>query len=384
MSQLRREEYTKMMETHTRKIARLLNKENDVDKYIDNRSSYQLSYFEKLVLCRGLEFSLPRPQTSSDKNEIKASFEKAYWKLDSSLDENQKELATATLQSIALNYIQRRVPRPPSSLLRALSRLRKRDDIIISRPDKGNGVVILDKVEYKELLKRSSVDKIDKFIPVSNERPKTRGRPPKYYHPYLQREKEVTKEIKAILPKDIADRLCPQGSRLAHLYGLPKTNKQPMEMRPILSATDTYNFKLAEWLNQKLKPLINNKYMINDVFKFVEDIKHRQMRESDILVSFDVTALFTNVPVDETINYIVKKAFADNWFNDVYNLNLSEDQLVKLLEIATKDQLFQFDGQLFKQVDGVAMGSPLGPLMANAMMCLIEEKLENEGKMPEN
>jgi hypothetical protein len=35
-------------------------------------------------------------------------------------------------------------------------------------------------------------------------------------------------------------------------------------------------------------------------------------------------------------------------------------------------------------VDGVAMGSPLGPLMANAMMCLIEEKLENEGKMPEN
>ena len=40
MSELRREEYTKMMETHTRKIARLLNKENDVDKYIGNRSSY--------------------------------------------------------------------------------------------------------------------------------------------------------------------------------------------------------------------------------------------------------------------------------------------------------------------------------------------------------
>jgi hypothetical protein len=63
---------------------------------------------------------------------------------------------------------------------------------------------------------------------------------------------------------------------------------------------------------------------------------------------------------------------------------LSEDQLVKLLEIATKDQLFLFDGQLFKQVDGVAMGSPLGPLVANAMMCLLEEKLENEGKLPEN
>ena len=48
---------------------------------------------------------------------------------------------------------------------------------------------------------------------------------------------------------------------------------------------------------------------------------------------------------------------------------------IELLTIATKDQLFQFNGDLYKQIDGVAMGSPLGPLMANTFMCSIEEKL---------
>ena len=47
-----------------------------------------------------------------------------------------------------------------------------------------------------------------------------------------------------------------------------------------------------------------------------------------------------------------------------------------------KDQLFTFNGQLFEQTDGIAMGSPLGPLLANVFMCSIEERLEQEGKMP--
>ena len=110
MAVLYREQYTKAMTTHTKTISRLINKERDVDEYIDNRSSYKLCFFDKLVLSRGLEFSIPRSQTPSDKNEIKANFEKAYWRLDPSLDENQKELATATLRSIALTICREKAP----------------------------------------------------------------------------------------------------------------------------------------------------------------------------------------------------------------------------------------------------------------------------------
>jgi len=56
--------------------------------------------------------------------------------------------------------------------------------------------------------------------------------------------------------------------------------------------------------------------------------------------------------------------------------------VVDLLRAATKDQLFTFNGQLYEQIDGVAMGSPLGPPLANVFMCSNEETLDCEGKMP--
>jgi len=102
--------------------------------------------------------------------------------------------------------------------------------------------------------------------------------------------------------------------------------------------------------------------------------------EQDILVSYDVSTLFTNVPVGEAIEILAENSFKDDWFNKEYDLNITKTDLIELLEVATKNQLFQFDGNLYEQVDGVAMGSPLGPLMANAFMCNIEEKLENQAK----
>ena len=56
--------------------------------------------------------------------------------------------------------------------------------------------------------------------------------------------------------------------------------------------------------------------------------------------------------------------------------------LVGLFRASTKDKLFQFNGQLYEQTDGVAMLSPLGPLLANVFMGSTEKTLEREGKMP--
>ena len=92
--------------------------------------------------------------------------------------------------------------------------------------------------------------------------------------------------------------------------------------------------------------------------------KRKSCPQRYILVSYDVTGLFTNVPLEETINI------------------LQRDELVKLLEIATTNQLFQFDDQLYEQTDGVAMGSPLGPLMANVFICHLEETLTRDSLMP--
>ena len=66
---------------------------------------FNLNFFQKLVLCRGLDFAIPKPVSAI---EAKASFEKAYWKLESHIPENLRDLAASTLRSVALNYIHRK------------------------------------------------------------------------------------------------------------------------------------------------------------------------------------------------------------------------------------------------------------------------------------
>ena len=125
-----------------------------------------------------------------------------------------------------------------------------------------------------------------------------------------------------------------------------------------------------------------NQYTIDDALGFSKEIRKHPVLEDDILVSYEVTSLFTNVPVQETINILVDKAFTDNWFNSTYDLNLQKDQLTQLLRMASTDQLFQFHGQLYEQGEGVAMGSPLGPLLANVFMCYLEERLSDNDLIP--
>ena len=182
------------------------------------------------VLCRGSKFAFPQRVSSI---EVNASFEKAYYILERHLgNDDLKELAAATLRSVALNYIQRKVQKPSKTL--AIEQLKQRDDIVITKPDKGSGVVVMDKSEYLRLLSEAFINDSSKFRAVPLERPPGKGRPPTYYHPLLQKEKELDSIVRRIPPKPIADTVRPTGSRLAHLYGLPKTHKDQLAMRPIL------------------------------------------------------------------------------------------------------------------------------------------------------
>ena len=89
------------------------------------------------------------------------------------------------------------------------------------------------------------------------------------------------------------------------------------------------------------------------------------------------------MPLKVTIQILADRAFTDDWFNKTYDLKLQRKELVELLEMATTNQLFQFDGELYEQVDGVAMGSALGQLLANVFLCHLEDKLQRDGMIPE-
>jgi hypothetical protein len=91
------------------------------------------------------------------------------------------------------------------------------------------------------------------------------------------------------------------------------------------------------------------------------------------MASFDVTSLFTNITLDETIDIISNRLFA----NAVRFHGLTQLEFKKLLGLAVKNCSFLFNGVLFQQIDGVAMGSPLGPLFANIFLSFHESNWLN-------
>ena len=56
---------------------------------------------------------------------------------------------------------------------------------------------------------------------------------------------------------------------------------------------------------------------------------------------------------------------------------MEKHAFIKLMKLATQG-MFLYNGELFKQIDGVAMGSPLGPTLANFFLANLEDKLHNE------
>lgn len=61
IAMLRKQAYQKMVDEHSSKIAWLLYWDVEVDEHMENISSYHLTFFDKLVLCRSLQFSIPEP-----------------------------------------------------------------------------------------------------------------------------------------------------------------------------------------------------------------------------------------------------------------------------------------------------------------------------------
>ena len=94
--------------------------------------------------------------------------------------------------------------------------------------------------------------------------------------------------------------------------GCPRPTKNIWLRDPISSPTQTYNYGLAKWLEKKLQPLANNQYTITDTCEFAYEVRELKINNEDILVSCDVTSLFANVPLDETIQILADKAFINN------------------------------------------------------------------------
>ena len=116
---------------------------------------------------------------------------------------------------------------------------------------------------------------------------------------------------KGVFSQEEYKKIYPTGSMISRIYGLPKTHKlnsnnNKLKLRPIVSTIGSYNNKLADYLSKKLSPCINQKYTTKDTFSFVNILSKLKTNDS-FLISYDVTSLFTNIPLEETINIAVEE-----------------------------------------------------------------------------
>jgi hypothetical protein len=186
-------------------------------------------------------------------------------------------------------------------------------------------------------------------------------------------EKQVKSEVtqlrrQHIINESTAKSLTPTGTCIPRLYGLPKVHKENVPLRPILSMVNTPTYELAKFINHVLQPVRNvvSSKTIQDSFDFVNRIRSINLSNT-YLCSFDISSLFTNVPLDETIAYISRICEKSN-----IQLPINVEWLTALIRLCTQNIQFRFNDKLYFQHDGVAMGSPLGPTLADIFVGYLE------------
>ena len=364
--------------THRQKFIKLrFNSRTDAgllcpDSVITNLSDYPLSEVEKLALANGLKFSLPPSKLKS--GSYLANFEILYQNLSGSDfkgnegDEVSKRNFIRDNLLVLLTMSRRSLLNIPRDQYNALLELSKNEDIIITCPDKGSGIVILNKADYIKEMEEIVADttkfkvcKVQDLFQISR-----------------KIERKVRTTLLNLLKKpghltdDEYKRLYPNGSHIGVLYGLPKVHKPNVPTRPICSMVGTSTYELGKYIADIIKPAAASSLgtdLIN-TFQFVEQIGRKDL--SDVhMISFDVKSLFTNIPLNKTIKICLDRLY---WGDPGIRPSIPEDTLKKLLELCVCDNTFVFNGKVWKQVDGVAMGSSLSPLPANIYMARLEEE----------
>ena len=244
-----------------------------------------------------------------------------------------------------------------------IKKLTNNEQILIMEQDKGRGVVIMDRNKYTEkclsFLGTTQFKKLTKDPTCSTER----------------KVQNSLRKVKKHLPEKTYKKLYPTGSRPGQFYGLAKIHKlkegqgiDDLPLRPIISNIGTATYQIAKHLASLLSPLSKSDFTVSSTNEIVETLKQTKVPDDCELVSFDVASLFTSVPLEYTIDITLRKIYNDK----LINTEIPKKEMKELLLLCTKNVHFTFGDNIYQQLDGVAMGSPLGPVLAGIFMVELE------------
>ena len=330
------------------------------DTFLYNYTNITLPLEVKKILCAGPKFTLPYNSSEIPIPNIIKDLEHCI--NAQTIDDEAK----SDLRSVCVNSITNFVSRVEhSNLTRSnhiikdfiLTRdfLKSHPELLIMCSDKGNSTVVMYKDEYISGMNELLTDRLTYTTLASD--------------PTVKYQNQANKLIKQLVSEGYIDdmsskRLIKHNTVSPKLYGLRKTHKPGISLRPVVSCINSPSYDLATFVHQILAQVTTTfQFNIKNSFEFVEFIKRVTLPPNCLLVSLDVTSLFTNIPRDLVLSIIKKK-----WrFISAYT-SLSQDLFCKLINFLFDSSYFSFNGRVYQQLDGSAMGNPASPVLANLVM----------------
>jgi len=162
----------------------------------------------------------------------------------------------------------------------------------------------------------------------------------------------------------------PSPSRTPLIYFLKKLHKNPISVRPIVSHINSPTANISAFIDHLLKPIVKEiPHILSNSLEIITDLQNQNFINNTLLVTLDVTSLYPNIPIEESISIIL------NYIKEQNNpMHPPLCILNNLLSFVLDYNCFNFGDLFFLQVHGIAMGTKLAPNYANLFMADFESK----------
>jgi hypothetical protein len=337
---------------------------------VKNLSNVDFNDDEVSLLGKGNKIALDKYQ--------KKDFKLLAAHLDKNADIHRNKLLTNRLASILVskkprerleNKYKDKLNSILTKSLKSINSKVKNNDLVITKADKGGTTVILERNEY--------IVKVEDFIKKNNFE-STKIDPTVKFNALLRKKIKDSKGLFNDWEKKFLTQMNPQTPRL---FGLPKLHKDGTPIRPVVSSINAPAHKLSYKINSLFRNFTSfkPKYSVKNSIDLIEKLSKVKVPDNARLVSFDVTNLFTSVPVQESL-LLAGKILDDTQFQEPS----VREELKTLLKACTDQNFFKFNGSTYIQKDGLAMGSPLSPLLAEIFMDNFERQLIENSNFKKN
>ena len=190
--------------------------------------------------------------------------------------------------------------------------------------------------------------------------------------------RKVTQLIKSLLQEGIDDMtakwlsLTPNPPRTPIFYTLTKIHKPTPVGRPIISGCDGPTERISAFVDQLIQPIAQKQdSYLKDMTDFLNFIESTKLPKNTVLVSMDVTSLYTNINTDEEGVTTVCHAYED-FYGD--KAPIPTKYLREMLYLILTENSFQFCGSNYLQTHGTAMGTKMAVAFANIFIARIEKQ----------